>query len=354
MMSNDSTEVPPKLAPGAEQTLQALEFRLESPKPAEQSPSVSDVPTRTWFRRWRIPLLLLIASIASMTWAGLTAWSPVDILDRAWMQSSLFEVRRSILANWMPGLIFSLSLTAILGAHELGHYLVTRAYGIRSTPPLFIPFPISPIGTCGAVILMDGRQADRRQIFDIGIAGPLAGMVLAIPIAIAGLVIELPLRTGIGPAFVFGQPVLIQGLAEWFSSSTAVSMSHLGEPGIANTDMNPLLMAAWVGMLVTGLNMIPMSQLDGGHVIFGLLGRRSWMFSWLTYAACIAYVIYGAIVYKQGLFVVMLLLVSLMGVAHPPSRDDDVDLGWTRQVLGWLTLSLPILCIPLRPVTMSM
>ncbi|MBU6237997.1 MAG: site-2 protease family protein [Planctomycetes bacterium] len=352
-MANNPSDAPPKLAPGADQTLQSLEFRLD-PSPAEQAPASSLVQTRSWFRRWRVPLLLLVASIASMTWAGLTAWSPVEVLEKSWEQNSLFEVRRSILANWIPGLLFSLSLTAILGAHELGHYLVTRAYGIRSTPPLFIPFPISPIGTCGAVILMDGRQADRRQIFDIGIAGPIAGMFLAIPVAIAGMMLELPLWSGTGPSYIFGQPVLIQWLSEWFASATAVSMSHLGEPGIANTDMNPLLMAAWVGLLVTGLNMIPISQLDGGHVIFGLLGRRSRIFSWCVYAACVGYVVYGAIVYKQGLFVVMLLLVSLMGIPHPPSRNDDVTLGWPRQVLGWSTLLLPLLCIPLRPVTMSM
>jgi membrane-associated protease RseP (regulator of RpoE activity) len=352
-MSNDPTEVPPKLAPGADQTLQALDFRLDSPLVADQSPVMLATPTKSWFRRWRIPLILLLASILSMTWAGLTAWSPVEILERAWEQSSLFEVRRSVLANWIPGLIFSLSLTAILGAHELGHYLVTRFYGIRSTPPLFIPFPISPIGTCGAVILMDGRQADRRQIFDIGIAGPLAGMVLAVPIAIAGLVFELPLRLGSEPAYVFGQPILIQLLSDWISPPAAIANSYLGHAAIANTDMNPLLMAAWVGLLVTGLNMIPISQLDGGHVIFGLLGRRSRIFSWCTYTACVGYVIYGAIVYKQGLFVVMLLLVSLMGVPHPPSRNDEVQLGWSRQILGWSTLLLPILCIPLRPVTLS-
>ena len=109
-----------------------------------------------------------------------------------------------------------------------------------------------------------------------------------------------------------------------------------------------------MGLLVTGLNMIPISQLDGGHVVFGLLGRRSSVFSWCTYVACVSYVIYTAVVYKQGLFVVMLLLVSLMGVAHPPSRDDDARLGWPRQLLGWLTLLLPLLCIPLRPVTISM
>jgi membrane-associated protease RseP (regulator of RpoE activity) len=365
-MSDESIPRPPKLAPGAEQTLQSLEFRLDPARTVDDTMLASENLTSLWIRRWRLPIILLVASILSMTWAGLTAWSPVEILEAAWAQGSLFEVRRSVLANWIPGLLFSLSLTAILGAHELGHYLVTRGYGIRSTPPLFIPFPISPIGTCGAVILMDGRQADRRQIFDIGIAGPLAGMVIAIPIAIAGMLFEFPLRSGGVPSYIFGQPLLIQALSGLFASPSAIPISPVGESaatwlgtgspwvaGIANIDMNPLLMAAWVGMLVTGLNMIPISQLDGGHVIFGLLGRRSGSFSWCAYLACVAYVIYGAIVYGQGLFVVMLLLVSLMGVQHPPSRNDDVVMGWPRQVLGWLTLLLPFLCIPLRPVTLA-
>lgn len=318
-----------------------------------------------WMRRWKLPVLLLIASILSMTWAGLTMWAPVEAIEAALFDGSLFDVRRSILANWFPGLVFSLALTAILGAHELGHYIATRLYRIRSTPPLFIPFPISPIGTCGAVILMDGRKADRKQIFDIGIAGPLAGLVVAIPVACAGLLTELPMRSGGIPSYTFGQPLLIQGLQSLMQDSSVVTLTPPPKPpvewmglstawvaGIQNIDMNPLLMAAWVGLLVTGLNMIPISQLDGGHVIFGLLGDRSHLFSTIAYFACIAYVIFGVLVFGQGLFVLMLVLVTFMGIHHPPSRNDHVSLGTFRQVLGWLTLSLPLLCIPLRPVTM--
>jgi len=318
-----------------------------------------------WIRRWKLPIFLLIASVLSMTWAGLTMWSPVEAIEAAVYDGSLFDVRRSILANWFGGLIFSLALTAILGAHELGHYIATKFYGIRSTPPLFIPFPISPIGTCGAVILMDGRRADRKQIFDIGIAGPLAGLVIAIPVACAGLLIDLPMRSGGVPSYTFGQPLIIQGLQSLFQETSALTLTPPPKPpfewmglstakvsGIQNIDMNPLLMAAWVGLLVTGLNMIPISQLDGGHVIFGLLGTGSHLFSKVAYFACIAYVLFGVLVFGQGLFVLMLVLVTFMGINHPPSRNDHVSLGTFRQVLGWLTLSLPLLCIPLRPVTM--
>ncbi|MEK0425242.1 MAG: site-2 protease family protein [Planctomycetota bacterium] len=363
-LQRDSIQLP-------EGAYQALEqFRIHSSSEPETIGPLEptrrpSTPEPTWMRRWKLPILLLIASILSMTWAGLTMWSPVEAIEAAVFDGSLFDVRRSILSNWFPGLIFSLALTAILGAHELGHYIATRLYGIRSTPPLFIPFPISPIGTCGAVILMDGRQADRKQIFDIGIAGPLAGLFFAIPVACAGLLIDLPMRSGGFASYTFGQPLIIQGLQSLLQENSAVTLTPPPKPpfewmglsqasvsGIQNIDMNPLLMAAWVGLLITGVNMIPISQLDGGHVIFGLLGTASHVFSKVAYFACIAYVVFGVLVFGQGLFVLMLILVSLMGIKHPPSRNDHVSLGAFRQVLGWVTLTLPLLCIPLRPVTM--
>ena len=119
---------------------------------------------------------------------------------------------------------------------------------------------------------------------------------------------------------------------------------------ISNESMNPMLMAAWVGFLVTGLNMVPISQLDGGHVIFGLLGRRSNKICWLVYLACIGYVVYTSYTYGQPEFIVMLLLIPLMGIVHPPSRNDEVSLGLARQIIGALSLCIPFLCIPLRPL----
>ncbi len=305
--------------------------------------------------RWLVPLLLLLATLISMTWAGIAAWSPMGLLGNAYDSGSLFEVRRHVLANWIPGLLFSVSLTIILGAHELGHYFATRIYRIQSSLPIFIPFPISPTGTCGAVILMDGMRADRRQIFDIGLAGPLAGLVFAIPIAAMGLMVGQPPQTR-GQTVHFGQPIAIQALAQLFPIQVATSNKSGGNretiraESISNEAMNPMLMAAWVGFLVTGLNMVPISQLDGGHVIFGLMGRRSRVVCWLTYLFCIGYVTYTSIRFGQPEYIVMLLLIPLMGIAHPPSRDDDVPLGLPRQVIGVMSLAIPFLCIPMRPI----
>lgn len=295
---------------------------------------------------WLIPSILLISSLLSMMWAGMVAWSPVSVFDQAYSEGSFFVVRYHVLANWKSGLLFAVSLTIILGAHELGHYFATRFYRIPSTLPLFIPFPISPAGTCGAVIMMDGSQADRKQIFDIGIAGPLTGLFFAIPIAVLGLMYGAP-PTSTTSTIQFGQPLFIQ----WLDGLVG-NVQNVRNDSISNSSMNPMLMAAWVGLLVTGLNMIPVSQLDGGHVIFGLLGRRSRIVSWIAYLLCACFVVYSAIRYKQPDFAIMLLLIPLMGIGHPPSRNDHIQLDWARTALGLLSLTIPIVCIPLRPISL--
>jgi len=341
-----------KLADGAEQALATLGLQLDEYVSDPSLTAMKPTPRP----RWVIPLILLIATLVSMTWAGIVAWAPVHVISEAMENGSLFEVRRHVLANWFPGFLFAISLTIILGAHELGHYFATRIYQIQSSLPIFIPFPISPAGTCGAVILMDGTRADRRQIFDIGLAGPLAGLVFAIPIAAIGLMYGNPPQTR-GVSVQFGQPLAIQWLAEILPNQrdgeavpSIAGGALMKSNSISNESMNPMLMAAWVGFLVTGLNMVPISQLDGGHVIFGLLGQRSKNVCLGAYMACIGYVIYTSYTYGQPEFIIMLLLIPLMGITHPPSRNDFVSLGLGRQIIGSLSLALPFLCIPLRPV----
>ncbi len=358
----------------AEQAIRKLEIELDGIAGDNVEPLNYEQARQQSRPRWLVPLLLLIATLISMTWAGIAAWSPMDLLGQAYERGSLFEVRRHILANWYPGLLFAVSLTIILGAHELGHYFATRIYRIQSSLPIFIPFPVSPTGTCGAVILMDGMRADKRQIFDIGLAGPLAGLVFAIPIAAMGLMYGQPPQTR-GRSIQFGQPLAIQLLAQSLpiraelpvtkDSREAKSSQQKKEKekekptahveviqsnSISNESMNPMLMAAWVGFLVTGLNMVPISQLDGGHVIFGLMGRRSRPVCWFAYLSCIAYVTFTSIRYGQPEYILMLLLIPLMGITHPASRDDNVALGLPRQIIGITSLAIPFLCIPMRPI----
>lgn len=289
----------------------------------------------------KIAVWLAIFTFLSTFWAGVTNWAPSYALDMSSQVGSLFPIRMIVLANWQGGLEFALALMGILAAHEFGHYLFTLYYRVPSTPPLFIPFPVSSIGTCGAVIAMQGGEADRRQIFDIGLAGPIAGLLVAIPVMIYAMWHPHPLEYAPYRMMSMGNPLLVQWMAQWLVPDQADRYIS-----VLNTEASPLMMAAWVGLLVTGLNMMPVGQLDGGHVAFGLLGPKS---MWLGIAVLIAaagYMIY----FQVPIFSLMLILVLLMGPRHPPSRDDTRQLGLPRQILGWLSLAIPILCIPANPI----
>jgi len=317
---------------GAEQALGRLN--------AEDNPFVEERPMR---RRWPpgvFPLLMFALTALSTIWVGLAAWSPDSVLWQAYMEGSAHVVRRCVLANWQTGLVFSGSLLGILLAHEFGHYCMMRWYGIRSTFPIFIPFPISPFGTCGALIVMDPSRADRKQIFDIGIAGPLAGLVVAVPLAILGL-----LRPD-GPPFPqpdglkLGQPLIMSLLDQLLGMDAMSSVT-----AINTSTASPYFMAAWIGFFITGINMMPISQLDGGHVAFGIFGRFA---SWIAKATFVLAVVYLIWSQLYGLSI-MLLLILMMGVTHPPSSDDRQQIGLVRTVLGLLTMSLPIFCIAAKP-----
>jgi membrane-associated protease RseP (regulator of RpoE activity) len=317
-------------------------FLLQSPLASELP--VQDIAQPTNPRRLhRLAWWLLFATILSTFWAGVGAWVPSTPFDLAEQQGSLMPVRRALLANWWGGLEFSLGLMAILGAHELGHYVLTILYRVPSTPPLFIPFPFySPIGTMGAVIMMQSGTADRKQIFDIGLAGPLAGLVVAIPVLIFGITYAQPITYAPNESLILGQPLLVQWLATWLVPDRAHEFIS-----VANTQASPLLMAGWVGLLVTGLNMMPLGQLDGGHVTFGLLGPKSYWLAIVALLAALGYMVYSQVI----IFSLMLVLVVLMGLRHPPSSDDTRTLGLPRQIIGWASLILPVLCIPANPIS---
>jgi Zn-dependent protease len=325
------------------QRLSGERFLMHSGFPDEESIGEMGIPPPEDKRRiHRIALWLAIATVLSTFMAGVGAWVPQALIGQSQLMGTMMPIRQAILANWIDGLQFSLGLMAILAAHELGHYIMTLVYRVPSTPPLFIPFPFfSPFGTMGAVIMMQSGTADRKQIFDIGLAGPLAGLVVALPIIAYGLLHPHSLSYSPGEAMRMGQPLLIQWMASWLSPDSVQDYVL-----ISNNRANPLLMAGWVGLLVTGINMMPLGQLDGGHVTFGLIGDKSIYVARATLVACIAFMVYMQII----IFGLMLLLVLLMGLRHPPSSDDSRELGLTRQLLGWASLSLPILCVPANPI----
>jgi membrane-associated protease RseP (regulator of RpoE activity) len=232
--------------------------------------------------------------------------------------------------NWQDGLIYMSCVMAVLLAHEMGHFLMTIRYRVPASYPIFLPMPIMLTGTMGAVIGMEGFRANRRQMFDIGLAGPLAGLVVTVPLVWIGIKIgehSLPQHGSL----IFGDPLLAKWLIHWLRPEIA--------PG-EELVMNPVYMAGWVGMFVTGLNMMPISQLDGGHVIYALFLGRSRVIARGFLLATITYII----VTGQVTWILMVVIITFIGVDHPRTSDDTVPLGSMRTLLGILSLVLPVLC----------
>lgn len=280
---------------------------------------------------WR-PFFLFLATCLSLFFVGLVGWD-TDIAYTI-LSGDLGYLVWLVQHFWLDGLLYMLATVAILGSHELGHFFAAARYRIYTTLPIFIPMPLPPLGTFGAVIAMEHGAADRKQIFDVGLAGPLAGLVVAAPILYLG-VAQLDFTTPAQDGWSFGFPLIVQWLLAWIQPTGYTGEQH----SIAASQLNPLFMAGLIGLIVTGLNMMPVSQLDGGHVIYALFLRRSW---WIARAfICIAAIHQAFTASKWGM---MIFLVIVMGVDHPPTRDDSQPIGWGRWVLGLLSLAIPILC----------
>lgn len=242
-------------------------------------------------------------------------------------------LRESVLLGWLEGILYMGCVIGILFSHEMGHFIATLKYRIPSTYPIFLPSPLM-IGTFGAVIAMDGRKADRKEIFDIGIAGPLAGLVICIPVLMVGIS-QLNVDPDAQSFISIQVPWIVKLLAPLSAENDVPWLIPLEQ-------VNPMFLAGWVGLFVTGLNMMPVSQLDGGHVTYTIFGRAA---HWIARGFMVAVV--AAMTYFQSYnLMIMVVLVMFMGPDHPPTRDDSVPLGKTRVILGLVSLAIPVLCFP--------
>lgn len=284
-------------------------------------------------RRTILPIVLFVATCLSTFYVGTADWRPQD-------QQTYAQMGHVIQMNWKQGLTYMGAVLAILLTHEMGHFLQTLRYQIPASYPLCIPVPFSLIGTMGAVISMDGMRANRKQIFDIGIAGPLAGLAVAVPVLYFGvqqLDLAVPPRAG---DIQLHNPIAVRWMIEWIHPQWADRSAW-----VAVSQLNAFFMAGWVGMLITGLNMLPISQLDGGHTIYALFGRDAHK---LARAFVIVAIIYVVMYLDQAaIWTPMLILVILMGIHHPPTSDDSVELDNVRWMIGVASLAIPVLCFPL-------
>jgi membrane-associated protease RseP (regulator of RpoE activity) len=241
----------------------------------------------------------------------------------------------AVLARTWP---FALAVLGVLGVHELGHYAMSRRYQVDASLPYFIPVP-TIFGTMGAVIKMKGRIPDRKALFDIGIAGPLAGLVAAVVVSAVGLQLD---PVAAGPVFrieTLNYPPLIQLIA-------AVTGGELDPAGAR---VNPVVVGGWVGMFVTFLNLLPVGQLDGGHVVRAMIGERQETIAALVPAALFglgAYLLFVRGEALQGIALWFLWGIIALALAYAgpatPVREDSLDLK--RMALGVLTFVLGLLC----------
>ncbi|QDT67299.1 Peptidase family M50 [Planctomycetes bacterium MalM25] len=295
-------------------------------------------------RRIGLPVGLFIATCASTLWVGAADWRPLERMN-TWEQMA-----QTLSANWEQGVVYMLAVLAILLTHEMGHFLLTLIHRIPASYPLCIPVPFNPIGTMGALIGMDGMRANRRQIFDIGLAGPLAGLLVAIPILWFGVqrldLSETPVpgEVQLNSPLVVKWMIQAQGAERVINDGSGQRTVNTGE-WIGIRQVNPFFMAGWVGMLITGLNMLPISQLDGGHTIYGLFGKDAHTLARGFIVVAITYIVIN--LDQAAVWTPMLILVILMGVDHPPTSDDRVELDDVRWAIGVASLAIPVLCFPL-------
>jgi membrane-associated protease RseP (regulator of RpoE activity) len=312
------------------------EIAVEVLRPEEFARTAWAPPPRARERYW-LHALLLGLTLVTVTWTGAMHW----LSFQADFREHIPQVTFVVLA--LNGLWYGLTILAILGAHELGHYLACRYYGISASLPFFLPVPFPLTGTAGAFIRIRQHIGSKAALFDIGIAGPLAGFVVAVPALFLGLalsrVVDLP------PTFTglsLGEPLLFKAAA-WLVWGTV--------PDHQSINMHPMAFAAWFGLLATALNLFPIGQFDGGHIAYAALGRRAFVVSLVT--ICVAV---GLSFYSSSWIVWTVVAVGLLfafGWRHPQVWDEDVPLDRRRMVLAVVAAVIFVLCFtpaPLEPL----
>ena len=237
---------------------------------------------------------------------------------------------------FVDGISYSASIMTILLAHEMGHYTMSRRYGVPATLPYFIPFPFSPFGTFGAIIKMKGIIINKKALFDIGVAGPLMSFILSVPCLFFGMRLShvVPVNEN-AYDFRLGEPLLLK----------LIQRLTFGElPPNADVLLHPLGYAGWVGLFVTALNLLPVGQLDGGHVIYAVFGQKSrWAF-----AGSMLALILLALFYNPG-WLALIILLLIFGMRHPQPLDSETPLDRPRKILACVMLLVFILSFTPAP-----
>jgi membrane-associated protease RseP (regulator of RpoE activity) len=273
-------------------------------------PAAARHASRSW-KGWPLNLALLLATIVTTLFVG----ALMEGADPLRQPTAL-----------VYGIPFSASLLLILGCHELGHYLTARAYGVQVSLPYFVPLPIPPLGTMGAIIRMRSPIPSRKVLFDIGVAGPFLGLAVAVPILVLGLVLS-PVKPLTGVILQEGNSLAYLVL-KWAIKGSI--------PQGADVMLHPMALAGWLGLFVTALNLMPLSQLDGGHIAYAVFGRGFRRVVWIFLGVLVALFLASR---WEGWLVWMVLALAL-GLKHPPPLDDLTPLDAPRRWLALVALGL--------------
>jgi membrane-associated protease RseP (regulator of RpoE activity) len=293
--------------------------------------------------RYRLPLAMLLLTFCTTVLVGsrlqfnfnhhLEAFATGNELLPLFPVQWLWQSPRQLLL----GIPFSLALMGILLAHELGHYYFCRRNGVRATLPFFIPAP-TLIGTLGAFIRIGGFIKSRQSLFDIGIAGPIAGFVVAVPTMLAGLAMSYPVAGASDPDLQFGFPLIFQ---------LGHALLYHGGPALAHYYLHPVALAGWAGMLATALNLLPGGQLDGGHLVFAISPALHKFLSWTMIATLVAM----AWFFWVG-WLIWAILLAFSGLQQP-SVPRWPGVGRSRHWMALLAVAMLVLTFTPAPVANS-
>lgn len=247
--------------------------------------------------------------------------TPANFFGKARIHVLLF-IATFLTTYYVNGLWYSITIMTILLSHELGHFFMCRKYHVAATMPYFLPLPFPPFGTFGAVIKMKGLIPDKRALFDIGAAGPMIGLFFSIPAIIIGLILSdvRPVPSDTSQYLGLGEPIL-------FSLIAKLVFGNL--PDGMDIYLHPIAFAGWAGLFVTALNLLPIGQLDGGHVMYALLGKKSK----IVYTIGILIFCVIALLMYPG-WMVFAVLLLLFGFRHPAPIDEHTTLDPKRRILG--------------------
>lgn len=308
-----------------------LDLPAGPPPPPKTSPS-------SW---GKASFLLLLTTFSTTTLGAL--WHRADGIpadEALWASPSAIAEVWSNPSLVLAGLTYSLPLIFILLCHEMGHYLACRYYHLPATPPFFLPAPVG-LGTFGAFIRIKAPIRRKRELFDVGIAGPLAGFVALVPFLFYGIA-NSKLRVFEAVSEELGEPMLVLGTN--LATQWTIQIFHGVLPAGTGLDLHPVALAAWVGLLATALNLLPLGQLDGGHLFYAVAGRWQRRLAWPLWG------LLALAGFRWPVWWAWCVFLLIIGLRHPPVWDENEPLDPTRRLLAVATLLIFLVSFMIMPV----